>query len=414
MRYIIKQTYYIPACRIQLFFNRIYGACHRYRSKGFSKIMERDKNNRKAAVQAAKKIIVKAGTRLLIDRQSIARLVSGIARLRQAGHQVLLVSSGAVGMGMEIANVTRRPAELAQKQALAALGQTRLMSIYSEEAAKHGFTVAQLLLTASDLRSRRRYLNVMNCINALWERGILPIANENDSVSIDELKFGDNDTLAGMLTSVAGADLTVLLTTIDGLRDRDSDGNLAERLPVVEKVTDRIKALAGGTDDSNLSIGGMDSKLRAAELATAAGAFLWIADGRDPDIFEKILSGTDTGTLFLPRSHRVSGRKRWLGFFSKVSGALIVDDGASQAVTTRGKSLLPSGIIAVKGEFRRGDAVEIITASNQKVIARGLVNFDAKDCLLLCGKHSEEVISIMGKEAETEAIHRDNLVLVEL
>ncbi|MBQ4329259.1 MAG: glutamate 5-kinase [Lentisphaeria bacterium] len=367
---------------------------------------------RSHAIGTAKKIIVKAGTRLLTDQSSIAKLVSGIAKLREAGHQVLLVSSGAVGMGMELAGVSRRPAELAQKQALAALGQTRLMSIYSEEAAKHGFTVAQLLLTAADLHNRSRYLNVMNCINALWERNILPVANENDSVSIDELKFGDNDTLAGMLTSVAGADLTVLLTTVDGLRDRDGNGNLAGRFSVVEKVTDKLKSLAGGTDDSNLSIGGMDSKLRAAELATAAGAFLWIADGRDEKIFEKLLSGEDTGTLFLPRSHRVPGRKRWLGFFSKVSGALIVDEGAVQALTVRGKSLLPSGMIAVKGEFRRGDTVEILSLT-QKPIARGLVNFDAKDCLRLCGKHSGEVEEIMGKESETEAVHRDNLVLIE-
>jgi len=368
---------------------------------------------RSEAIKAAKKIIVKAGTRLLIDRESIARLVDGIAHLRQAGHQVLLVSSGAVGMGMEIARVTKRPAELAKKQALAAMGQTKLMSIYAEEAAKHGFPVAQLLLTAADLRSRRRYLNVMNCINALWEQNVLPIANENDSVSVDELKFGDNDTLAGMLTSVAGADLTILLTTVDGLRDRDENGNLAGRFSMVEKITDKIKALAGGTDDNNLSIGGMDSKLRAAELATAAGAYLWIADGRDPEIFSKIIKGEDCGTIFLPRNHRVPGRKRWLGFFSKVSGALIVDDGAVKALIERGKSLLPSGVIAVKGEFRRGDTVEILSTTI-KPVARGLVNFDAKDCLLLCGKHTPEVIEIMGKEAETEAVHRDNLVLVEL
>lgn len=368
---------------------------------------------RSEAIKAAKKIIVKAGTRLLIDRKSIARLVDGIAHLRQAGHQVLLVSSGAVGMGMEIAGVNKRPAELAKKQALAAMGQTKLMSIYAEEAARHGFPVAQLLLTAADLRSRRRYLNVMNCINALWEQNVLPIANENDSVSVDELKFGDNDTLAGMLTSVAGADLTILLTTVDGLRDRDENGNLAGRFSMVEKITDKIKALAGGTDDNNLSIGGMDSKLRAAELATAAGAYLWIADGRDPEIFNKILAGEDCGTIFLPRNHRVPGRKRWLGFFSKVSGALIVDDGAVKALIERGKSLLPSGVIAVKGEFRRGDTVEILSTT-LKPVARGLVNFDAKDCLLLCGKHTPEVIEIMGKEAEIEAVHRDNLVLVEL
>ncbi|MBR7130892.1 MAG: glutamate 5-kinase [Lentisphaeria bacterium] len=367
---------------------------------------------RSNAIGTAKKIIVKAGTRLLIDRESIAKIVSGIAKLRNAGHQVLLVSSGAVGMGMELAKVPRRPAELAQKQALAALGQTRLMSIYSEECAKHGFSAAQLLLTAADLRNRSRYLNVMNCINALWEKDILPIANENDSVSIAELKFGDNDTLAGMLTSVADADLTILLTTVDGLRDRDQEGNLAERISCVKKVNDQIRSLAGGTDDSNLSIGGMDSKLRAAELATAAGATLWIADGRDPEVFDRILAGEDIGTIFLPRNHRVPGRKRWLGFFSKISGALIIDNGAAKALISGGKSLLPSGIIAVKGVFRRGDTVEIINLE-QKTIARGLVNFDAKDCLLLCGKHSYEVVDIMGKESETEAVHRDNLVLLE-
>ncbi len=369
-------------------------------------------NFRANAVKTAKRIIVKAGTRLLIDRESISRLVSGIAMLRQAGHQVLLVSSGAVGMGMEIAGITHRPAELSQKQALAALGQTKLMSIYAEEAAKHGFNVAQLLLTAADLRSRKRYLNVMNCVNALWERNILPIANENDSVSVDELKFGDNDTLAGMLTSVTGADLTILLTTVDGLRDRNADGSLGERIPVVTKLNDKIKALAGGTDDNNFSIGGMESKLRAAELATTAGAYLWIADGREKNVIRQILNAEDIGTLFFPRDHRVSDRKRWLGFFSKISGFLVVDDGACEALLSRGKSLLPSGIVAAKGDFKRGDTVEIISSDN-RTIARGLVNFDASDINKICGKHSDEITSIIGKEVDTEAVHRNNMVLLE-
>lgn len=367
---------------------------------------------RRKALDSAKQIIVKAGTRLLIDRESIAKLVSGIAKLRNSGHKVLLVSSGAVGMGMELAGVSRRPAELADKQALAALGQTKLMSIYSEEAAKHGFQVAQLLLTAADLRNRNRYLNVMNCINALWEKNILPIANENDSVSVDELKFGDNDTLAGMLTSVTGADLTILLTTVDGLRNRNPDGSLGARIPVVEKITEKIKSLAGGTDDSNFSIGGMESKLRAAEIATAAGAYLWIADGREADTMDKILEAADTGTLFMPRIHRVSGRKRWVGFFSKVSGTLTIDDGAAQALQQKGRSLLPSGVISVAGNFRRGDTVEITTRQNQP-IARGLVNFDAVQLLSICRKHSDEVAEILGRNVETEAVHRDNLVLLE-
>lgn len=374
--------------------------------------MSKTDSLRSRAVTAAKQIIVKAGTRLLIDRESVARLVNGIAMLRKNGHKVLLVSSGAVGMGMELAGVTRRPAELAHKQALAALGQTRLMSIYAEEAAKYGFQVAQLLLTAADLRNRSRYINVTNCIAALWERDILPIVNENDSVSVDELKFGDNDTLAGMLTSVTGADMTILLTTVDGLRDRTPDGKLGERIPQVEKITEKIKSLAGGTDDSNLSIGGMSSKLRAAELATAAGAYLWIADGRDANVIADILNGKDIGTLFLPRNHRVCGRKRWVGFFSKVSGTLIVDDGAAEAVCVRGKSLLPSGVISVSGNFRRGDTVEIMTAQN-RIIARGLVNFDAIQLLSICRKHTDEISAILGRNVDPEAIHRDNLVLIE-
>ncbi|MBQ9087862.1 MAG: glutamate 5-kinase [Lentisphaeria bacterium] len=376
--------------------------------------MESDCNikHRREAMAQAKQIIVKAGTRLLIDRQSIARLVDGIAMLRKQGYRVLLVTSGAVGMGMELAGLSKRPGELAQKQALAAMGQTRLMSIYSEEAARHGFNVAQLLLTASDLRNRGRYLNVMNCINALWERDVLPIVNENDSVSVAELKFGDNDTLAGMLTSLTGAQMTVLLTTVDGLRGRNSDGTLGERIPVVSRITDKIRSLAGGTDDSDLSTGGMASKIRAAGLSTASGAWLWIADGRIDNIMEQIIDGQDTGTLFLPEAHKVPNRKRWFGFFSKISGTVIVDSGAQDAVTIKGSSLLPSGVVDVEGDFKRGDTVDICDLSGRP-FARGLVNFDSESCRKIMGKHTDEFASVLGTSAEAELIHRDNLILLE-
>lgn len=367
---------------------------------------------RREAITSSRQIVVKAGTRLVIGREAIRRLVEGIAALRKAGHRVLLVTSGAVGMGMELANLTRRPKQLAQKQALAAMGQTQLMTIYSEEAARCGIKVAQLLLTAADLRSRGRYLNAMNCINALWEQDVLPIVNENDSVSVDELKFGDNDTLAGMLTALLGAQMTVLLTTVDGLRSRNSDGTLGERIPVVEKLNDRIRALAGGTDNSEFSIGGMASKLRAAELATASGAWLWIADGRIDNVMDKILSAEDTGTLFLPEAHRVPGRKRWFGFFSRVSGRISVDAGAFNAVHVKGGSLLPSGVTAVEGDFKRGDTVEIISPDGQS-FARGLSNFDAADCRLIIGKHTGEIAALLGNDAEAELVHRDNLVLLE-
>lgn len=373
---------------------------------------ERNIELRQQAVAASRQIIVKAGTRLLIDRGSVARLVDGIALLRERGHRVLLVTSGAVGMGMELAKLEKRPKELAQKQALAAMGQTRLMSIYAEEAARHGFQVAQLLLTASDLRNRSRYLNVMNCINALWERDVLPIVNENDSVSVAELKFGDNDTLAGMLTSLTGAQMTVLLTTVDGLLGRNSDGSLGERIPVVEKITEKIRSLAGNTDDSDLSTGGMASKLRAAGLSTASGAWLWIADGRLPDIIGKILDGEDTGTLFLPEKHKVPGRKRWFGFFSRISGEITVDTGAQKAVLDKGGSLLPSGVTGVDGEFKRGDTVDVCGADGRP-FARGLVNFDSADCKKIMGKHTAELPEILGTSAEAELIHRDHLILLE-
>ena len=376
--------------------------------------MDTEKNIalRKQAVGASRQIIVKAGTRLLIDRASIARLVDGIALLRERGHRVLLVTSGAVGMGMELAGLEKRPKELAQKQALAAMGQTRLMNIYAEEAARHGFQVAQLLLTASDLRNRSRYLNVMNCINALWERDVLPVVNENDSVSVAELKFGDNDTLAGMLTSLTGAQMTILLTTVDGLLGRNSDGTLGARIPVVEKITEKIRSLAGGTDDSDLSTGGMASKLRAAGLSTASGAWLWIADGRMPDIISKILDGEDTGTLFLPEKHKVPGRKRWFGFFSRISGEITVDAGAQKAVLGKGGSLLPSGVIGVDGDFKRGDTVDVCGADGRP-FARGLVNFDSSDCRKIMGKHTAELPEILGSAAEAELIHRDHLILLE-
>ena len=367
-------------------------------------------NLRIAAISGAKRVIIKAGTRLLIDRASIAALVEGIAEFRAAGKQVLLVSSGAVGMGMEAVGLKSRPRELAQTQALAAIGQSRLMSIYAEEAGKRGFKVAQMLLTAYDFSRRERCLNIKNCINALWEREVLPIINENDSVSVAELKFGDNDTLSAMMASITGAELSIILTTVDGLLDRNADGSLGKRIPTVEKLDDSLRALAGGTDDGNFSIGGMASKLRAAEIACTAGAYMWIADGRTPGICSKLLAGEDVGTLFLPR-RKLSGHKRWFGYLRKSSGTVTVDDGAAEAVREHGKSLLPSGALKVDGDFRRGDTVNIADPKG-RVFARGLVNFDAADCLKIIGCKSGELHRVLGADADEELIHRDNLLLL--
>ncbi len=365
---------------------------------------------RRELIRNTRQVILKAGTRLLASQEAVAELVDGIDAVRRHGCRALLVTSGAVGMGMRVLGLSRRPKELARIQALAAIGQSRLMAIYDEECRRRGFKTAQLLLTAADLRNRERYLNVMNCINALWENDILPIVNENDSVSVDELKFGDNDTLAGMLASITDSQLTVILTTEQGLRER-VDGKLGERISVVKTLDNTIRAMAGGTDNSEFSIGGMSSKLRAAEIVTAAGEYLWIADGRVKGILRSILNAEDVGTVFLPRSRRIPGRKRWITFFSRVSGTLLVDAGAEQALRRQGKSLLPSGVRFVSGDFRRGDTVEI-AGPDGVAFARGLVNFEAADCLKICGRHSDEIHEILGPNVDDELIHRDNLTLL--
>lgn len=361
-------------------------------------------------MDGCRQIIVKAGTRLLTDRGRISSLTSGIALLRDRGFRVLLVSSGAVGTGMRLLKMTRRPRELSRIQALAAVGQCRLMAVYEEECRRRGFRSAQLLLTAADLRSRERYLNVMNCINALWEQDVLPIVNENDSVSVDELKFGDNDVLSGVLATLTGSQLTVILTTEQGLRVK-KDGILGERISVVSRIDARVRSMAGGTDDSDLSIGGMRSKIRAAEMVTAAGGSLWIASGLEDGILGKIVRAEDVGTLFVPGSSRVSGHKRWLKFFACSSGSLIVDQGAVRAVRDAGGSLLPSGVLEVRGVFRRGDAVDVLD-QNGDAVARGLVNYSSAECAVIRGMHSPDLIRVLGRAADDEVIHRDNLSLV--
>jgi glutamate 5-kinase len=354
-------------------------------------------------------MVIKVGTRLLTDRTRIPELIAGIARVRDSGRHVLLVSSGAVGIGMTEMALKKRPGRLSEVQALAAIGQCKLMSLYDEECREHDFKSAQLLLTANDLQDRERHLNIVNCINSLWSQGILPIVNENDSVSIDELKFGDNDNLAGLLAAMTKSELTVILTTEEGLREKH-DGVLGKRISIVENICDKLKASATGTDDAELSIGGMVSKLHAAETVTAAGEALWIADGRVKGILEDILKADDVGTLFVPKASQMQAKKRWLNFFSKSAGTIIVDSGAAKALSERGKSLLPAGITAVKGDFQRGDTIEICDADGN-MIGRGLANFDAADCKKIIGCQGHEIAKILNRNADEVVVHRDNLVI---
>jgi glutamate 5-kinase len=263
---------------------------------------------RQQVIEDCENIIVKVGTRLLTDTQRIAVFIAGINAMRKKGKKVLLVTSGAVGLGMQQLGLKKRPSELAEVQAMAAIGQSKLMELYEQECRKFGFLPAQLLLTAEDLRNRERHLNVLNCINSLWTHNVLPVINENDSVSVDELKFGDNDILSALLAAMTRTKLTIILTTEEGLREK-VDGKLAGRVSLVEEIDDNLRNSASGTDNSMFSIGGMISKLRAAEIVVTAGDYLWIADGRKDSTLEDILSAKDIGTLFVPsKKHQLDSK----------------------------------------------------------------------------------------------------------
>lgn len=369
---------------------------------------------RKQILKSCRRVVLKVGTRLLADRTAIARLVTQIHALRESGRQVILVSSGAVGMGMRAAGLKRRPRHLSEVQALAAMGQATLMAMYEAECRKYDFRAAQLLLTADDLRSRERHLNAVNCIEALLAHDVLPIINENDPVSVSELKFGDNDTLAALLGSMIRADLTIILTTVDGLLDRNPDGTLGKRISVVHGVTARLKEIASGTDDAAFSIGGMASKLKAAEVLNGAGEALWIASGEDADIIARIFAAEDVGTVFLPQAgmHKMGSRKRWLASFSRPAGVISVDDGAADALVKKGSSLLPSGVVSVSGSFKRGDVVKIVRAKDAAILAKGITNFSSDEAGLIAHHKSGDLAALLGCDAEDEIVHRNNLVLL--
>ena len=365
---------------------------------------------RQQAISKTSRVVIKVGTRLLTDMSKIPLLMEQIHNLRVRGYKVILVSSGAVGIGMKSINLSKRPQQLSKIQALASIGQGKLMSFYEDAAKKYGFHVGQLLLTLGGVQEREQHLNMLNCINTLLDMDILPIINENDSVSVDELTFGDNDVLAALVAAMTRCQTTIILTTVDGLHNVKK-GLFENRISVVEKLTPKIRNLAKGTDDTNTSIGGMSSKLKAANIAISAGEYFWIADGRNLSVLEKIFNAEDIGTLFLPsNSKQMSSKKRWLSFFTKIRGQLFVDSGASNAILKNGRSLLPSGVKSIKGEFKRGDAVEIVD-SDDKVLAKGLVNYSTSELSRISGINSDMIRTVLGYPGDTEVVHRNNLVI---
>jgi glutamate 5-kinase len=377
-----------------------------------------DTGQRVAALKGVRRVVVKVGTRLLTDvagssaAERVDLLVEALARLRGRGWEVLLVSSGAIGAGMTALGTAKRPRAVPELQAHAAIGQCRLMYHYETACVARGFHCAQLLLTADDLQDRERHLNVTSCLSALLAKSVLPVITENDSVSVAEIRVGDNDTLAAMVAAMVRADLTVLLTTVNGLRERTQSGGLGARVSVVTELTDTLRAMAGGTDGNRFSVGGMATKLRAAEMVMRAGEGLIIADGRDFGTLTQIAAGEDVGTLFCGSpGRRMSGHKRFLAFFSEPAGELFVDAGAAEAVCRRGRSLLPGGITAAAGGFGRGDTVRILDAEGRE-LGRGVTHYGLEEVARIRGLKSADVRRILGEDAcFDEVVHRDYLVL---
>jgi glutamate 5-kinase len=358
-------------------------------------------------------VIVKLGTGVLtstvgkLDTVRIAHVCDQLAALRAGGTEVIVVSSGAVGLGMGRLALSRRPTEVARKQALAAVGQSLLMETWQKGFAPHGITVAQVLLTHEDLRARERYLGVKETLAQVIGYGAVPIINENDAVSAAEIKFGDNDTLSAMVASLVGAEFLLILSTAPGLVDMKGTGKI---VPVVEKITPEIEAMAGGTT-SETAVGGMVSKLSAARMATKSGCGVFIASGAEPDIIPRLLSGTGPGTFFVPSGLPLEARKRWLAYFQRPSGAIAINARAAEALRDKGGSLLAVGVTGSSGSFAAGDVVNI-SGPDGSVVARGKTAFASDQVSAVAGMRSEQVRELHPSRKKIEVVHRNDLVLL--
>lgn len=359
-----------------------------------------------------KRITVKIGTRVLtdnrnrIDKKVIKSLVDQVADLMDRGLEVIIVTSGAIGAGLGILNIDKKKASLSELQATASVGQNHLMDIYSGYFTKRGYVAGQILLTQDDLNDRRRFLNIRYTLNALVKHKAVPIINENDSVSTDEIKCGDNDRLSGLVSDLADSDLLVILTDVEGLYD--DEGKVVDK---VKAITGDVKALCKGKG-CEVSTGGMITKLEAAKNTTHAGIQTVIARGRRKNVLIEIVDGKNIGTRFDAQERPLKARKRWIAFSIKSRGSMIIDKGAEKAVIQGNKSLLPSGITGCSGNFKDGDVVDIMSQS-KKIIARGLSNYSSGEVEKIKGMKSDRIESLLGYKDYDEVIHRDNLVIIE-
>lgn len=373
--------------------------------------------HKRAILERTRRIVVKLGSSILttasgVNQEQVGRLSAELARLVDEGFQIVVVTSGARAAGLSRLGLTRVPKNIAEQQAAAAIGQIRLMAFYERFFSDFHKHVGQVLLTAADLQDRTRYLNAKRTFEHLLHHGIVPIVNENDSVAIDELKFGDNDRLSALVAGLVDADLLVMLSDVDGLYA--SDPSLGHS-PLIEEVDDIdawLESGAAGGAGSRVGTGGMKSKLLAARSAAHRGIPSIVASGTRAGTLARVVDPDDhTGTLFLPRGVTIPGRKHWIAYGLALRGELLLDAGAAEALTGRGSSLLAAGIREVRGSFARGDAVRCIAPSGVE-IARGLVAYDSSECAKLCGQASARIQQLLGYHAGDEVIHRDDLVLL--
>jgi glutamate 5-kinase len=370
-----------------------------------------------SAVGAARRVVVKVGSAVLSSadgaghsRPVMAAIARQIAAARAEGRELVLVSSGAILAGAQELGEPLPVKHVALKQALAAVGQVQLMRRWTDIFSWHEVRVAQVLLTRDDVGHRHRFINARQTLSQLLERGILPIINENDTVVVEEIKLGDNDQLSALVTNLVTADLLVLLTEVDGLYTADPHRHPDARLlPLVEKITPEVQRLAGHGGPAGR--GGMISKLEAARQASLFGVPTVIANGRDPTVLDRILRGEATGTLFLPAAERLDSRKHWIAFSHPPTGRLLLDEGAVRAVRRGGKSLLPSGIVAVEGSFEVGDLVLLVSASDGRGLGRGVTYYSSQEVARIQGLQSSEIEAAIGYKSADEVIHRDHLVI---
>lgn len=364
-----------------------------------------------------KRIVIKIGSNILADRiegldkERIASLSKDISDIHNKGYEVVIVSSGAIAAGMKKLGLKEKPSDIKLKQAAAAAGQSSLMWAYERSFAHHGKNVAQILLTRDDLSDRKRYINSKNTLLALLAHNVIPIINENDTVSTDEIKFGDNDNLAALVSGLIEAEMLIILSDVDGLYTEDPRQNPdAKLIKTVDKITPELEKIAGGAG-SIVGTGGMYSKLLAAKRAVKYGITVNIISGKKSGLLQSVLRGERCGTLFLPLQKKLTSRKGWIAYASKSKGNIIIDDGAVGAIIEKGKSLLPSGIVGIEGVFDIGDTVSCVDLKGNR-IAKGLTNYSSAEIEKIKGKKTSEIEGIIGYKYSDEVIHRDNMVVL--